>query len=210
MTADNNLSNMFKLFAVAFRPPAAGPWAEAVVSGSLRDDMAATWEALDLVAEACSTFRTCMDGYVGRDADEVMHELRIEQTRLFIGENPPVENSEGTWLQRHNGVAKPIRMINNHTVAVTEFMKSCGVVRQLKYNDCIDYVENECDFCGHLATVPDELKERGIDPLEKLDEFMDQHMSRWIPGFCDEVISLTKTDYYRGVCTLLRAFVKEF
>lgn len=210
MAANSNLSNMFRLFAIAFRPPSKGPWVDAVVSGSLRDDMKATWDALELPTEPLDTFCESLDVYVGRDPEDVLHALRREETRLFIGPDPLVENSEGTWLQRNNGVKKPIRMINQYSVAVTDFMRSCGVARQEKYNDCIDYLENECDFCGLLATQPDYFINLDCDPLEKLEEFVREHLMRWVPGFCDEVIKETKEPFYVGVCVLVKAFVQEF
>ncbi len=210
MAADPNISVLFKLFAVAFRPPTIGAWTDSLVSGSLRDDIAATWTALELPKEPLAEFCAQIDGYTGRDAEEVLHEIRREETRLFIGENPLVENSEGTYLQRKHGVKKPIRMINQHSIAVADFMRSCGVTRQEKYNDCIDYLENECDFCGYLATEPRYLIDGGIDPLDKLDEFVNNHMLLWVPGFCAEIVAETKVSYYAGVALLMGAFIQEF
>ncbi|NTU88733.1 MAG: molecular chaperone TorD family protein [Actinobacteria bacterium] len=210
MAINQNLPNMFKLFAVAFRPPSIGAWTDAIVSGALRDDMKASWEALELSQQPLDEFCAFLDYYVGRDVQDVLHEIRVEETRLFIGENPIVENSEGTWRQRKNGVKKPIRMINQHSIAVADFMRDCGIVRNEKYNDCIDYLENECDFCGFLATCPQYLIDMGLDPLDKLDEFINTHMMEWVPGFCNEVIAETKVPFYSGVCILMKAFIQEF
>ena len=81
--------------------------------------------------------------------------------------------------------AHPIRMINNHSVAVADFMKECGVVRKGKYNDCIDYLSNEFDFCGHLAdggtlSVPSD-----IDAAERLQAFADEHLLSLIHIFSE-------------------------
>lgn len=210
MAANHNVSVLFKLFAVAFRPPTIGAWIDSIVSGSLRNDIETTWVALGLPKEPLAEFCIKLDEYAERDTEEVLHELRREETRLFIGENPLIENSEGTYLQRKNGVKQPIRMISQHSVAVADFMRSCGVTRQEKYNDCIDYLENECDFCGYLATEPQYLIDLGIDPLNKLDEFVNDHMLLWVPGFCSEVKTETKVSYYAGIALLMGAFLLEF
>ena len=210
MAMNPSISALFKLFAVAFRPPQAGAWTNSISSGSLANDIASCWQALELPKEPLDAFLESTKPYIGRDPESLLHELRVEETRLFIGDGPLVENTEGTWLQARAGIAKPIRMINNHTASVTEFMKSCGVVRQPKYNDCIDYVENECDFAGYLASEPEALAELGLDAADKLDEFASEHMKRWLPGFCDDVRSATDVAYYRGICTLLKAFLEEF
>lgn len=210
MAINPSISAVFKLFAVAFRPPASGPWVESIASGSLARDMESCWRALELDEKPLAAFANALASYEGREPEAILHELRIEATRLFIGDGPLVENTEGTWLQAHAGVKKPIRMINSHTVAVTEFMKSCGVVRQPKYNDCIDYVENECDFAGYVASEPAALAEIGSDAAAKLDEFIASHMQLWIPGFCDEVMAQSDCPYYQGICTLMKAFIGEF
>lgn len=210
MPVNPNISVLFRLFAVAFRPPARGSWMDAVTSGSLAHDIETTWRALMLAEEP---LLTCLDGlkqYEGADAERTLHALRIDETRLFVGENPLVENSEGTWLQREHGVKTPIRMINRHTQEVADFMRACGVARRDKYNDCIDYIENELDFCGYLASDPQELRNRGIDPLEKLDEFAESHLQKWVPGFCMQVAEEAGEPYYPAVCAALEAFVKEF
>lgn len=210
MGINHTVSILFRLFAVAFRPPAIGAWADSIVSGSLCNDMTAAWAALELPEGPLAEFCAKLDVYAGRDAEEVLHELRREETRLFIGEDPLVENAEGTYLQRKHGVRHPVRMIGQHSVAVADFMKSCGVTRQERYNDCIDYLENECDFCGYLATEPQYLIDLGVDPLGKLDEFAHNHMLLWVPSFCAEVVSETKAPYYAGIALLMGAFIQEF
>lgn len=210
MAMNPNISAIFKLLAVAFRPPQSGAWTRAITSGSLACDLQNCWRSLELPDRPINIFADALDDYEERDEDDVLHELRIEATRLFIGDGPLVENTEGTWLQAHAGVKKPIRMINNHTAKVTAFMKSCGVVRQQKYNDCIDYIENEYDFAGYLASEPAALSDMGIDAADKLDEFVAVHMTKWIPGFCDEVCERTKEPYFIGICTLAKAFLEEF
>lgn len=210
MSMNPSISAVFKLLAVAFRPPQAGAWANSIASGSLARDLQNCWQSLELPNGPIDSFSSALKKYEGRDEDGVLHELRIEATRLFIGDGPLVENTEGTWLQAHAGIKKPIRMINNHTAEVTAFMKSCGVVRQQKYNDCIDYIENELDFAGYLASEPATLDEIGVNAADKLDEFVNAHMKKWVPGFCDEVCERTNEPYYTGVCTLAKAFLEEF
>lgn len=111
------LGIMFKLLAVAWRPPTAGPWIEAVASGMMARDLVEASAALELSPAAIEMFSAALSTYEGADVEEALHVIRREETRLFIGPDPVVENSEGTWLQRAHGVAHPIRMINNHSVA---------------------------------------------------------------------------------------------
>lgn len=205
---NTTLGALFKLLAVAWRPPTAGPWMEALTSGMMARDLAEAARALDLPEGAIAACAEALAGYEGADPVEVLHALRRDETRLFIGDNPVVENSEGTWLQRAHGVAHPVRMINNHSVAVADFMRECGVTRREKYNDCIDYLSNELDFCGYLADEVPALEAAGIDGIARLEAFIDEHLSQWVPGFCDEVAAEAREPFYRGLAGLTGAFMR--
>lgn len=214
------LGAMFKLLAVAWRPPTAGPWVEAVTSGLMARDLVQVAAELELSKEAIGTFSETFATYEAAAPEEVLHRLRRDETRLFIGLDPVVENAEGTWLQREHGVAHPVRMINNHSVAVADFMKECGVVRREKYNDCIDYLFNELDFCGYLADRPiadsagedadaEDAAGESSEAIEQLETFIDEHLGQWVPGFCAEVTAEAREPFYRGLAVLTNAFVQK-
>ena len=204
----NNLGNMFKLFSVAFTPHTADS-IRVVTNGILLDDISQTWRALELPEEALSSFTESMEAYRGRDADEVLHELRVDWAHLFMGNPPRVTNTEGVWRFRAEG-RDTVRMINRHTNEVADFMRKCGVKRHPTYNDCIDYVENECDFASFLANGPEYLTEIGQDSIDLLEDFMHDHMLKWVPGFCIDVQREAMSPYYRAVAGLMGEFLKEF
>jgi len=203
------LGTMFRLFSVAYQPPTR-ELAELVVNGALARDVCGVWEALELDAASCEAFGAGLAGYAGRDAEDVLHELRRENTRLFLGKRPLVENSEGPWRKKKQGSEVVALMVNSYSTEVADFMRYCGVVKAQGYNDCVDYIENECDFAGFLADQPAYLAEHGMDATELLERFIDEHMKLWVDGFCADVLAETECPYYRAVCTLMRAFMAEF
>lgn len=204
-----NLGAMFKLFSTAFEPPAVS-LAESLVSGALCDDMRATWNALDLPRPAIDAFCQRLACYRQCDAPRAMHEIRRDATWMFLGDKPRVTNSEGLWRKKAEGKTNAVLVINSYSIEVAEFMRRCGVVRARGYNDCVDYVETECEFAGFLADIPQHLIEAGEDPLALLEEFMDEHMKLWIPGFCEEVERVARTVYYQELGKLLGEYIKEF
>lgn len=200
--AQTALGNMFRLLSTAFQPPTER-LAGIVASGALARDVAATWHELDLPDNDSAAFAgTLSQAYENRDSNTVMHELRCENTRLFLGDRPLVENSEGPWRKRAEGKQGAALMVNSYSVEVADFMRSCGVERKAGYNDCIDYVENEFEFAAMLT-------ERGADALEQLEEFIAGHLKIWLPGFCNDVIAQTRTPYYRALCELTDKLVDE-
>ncbi|MBQ9021005.1 MAG: molecular chaperone TorD family protein [Eggerthellaceae bacterium] len=208
MSEASYLGNMFKLFSVAFTP-ATQQIVKVIVEGTLADDMATTWRALSLPDDAIDSFLTTMQEYRGRDAEEVLHELRIDWAHMYMGDKPRVTNTEGLWRFRAEG-RDTVRMINRYTNEVADFMRECGVKRQQQYNDCIDYIENECDFAAFLANGPEYLAEMGKDNIELLGDFMDDHMLKWAPGFCEDVQREAQTPYYRALAALMGVFLNEF
>ena len=200
--AQTALGNMFRLLSTAFQPPTER-LAGLVVSGALARDIATTWRELDLPDNDAAAFvGTLSQAYENRDSNTVMHELRCENTRLFLGDRPLVENSEGPWRKRAKGKQGAALIVNSYSVEVADFMRSCGIERKAGYNDCIDYVENEFEFAAMLT-------EQGEGALEQLEEFIAGHLKIWLPGFCDDVIAQTKTPYYRVLCELTDKLVDE-
>lgn len=207
--AQTALGNMFRLLSTAFQPPTER-LAGLVTSGALARDIAATWGALDLPDDDAAAFADALSqAYGNRDANTVLHELRRENTRLFLGDRPLVENSEGPWRKRAEGKRGAALMVNSYSVEVADFMRSCGIERRLGYNDCIDYIENEFEFAALLAESPTYLAEQGKDALGLLEEFIAGHLKIWLPGFCGDVIAQTKTPYYWALCELTGRLVDK-
>ncbi len=201
-----SLGIVFKLFSVAFEPPTL-PLAQAVTSGSLQRDMKTVWDDLELDDKAITEFINAISVYKDRDSDDVLHELRRETTRIFLGDKPLIANSEGMWRMRFEG-RQAVLIINSYSLEVAQFMRKCGVVKTEKYNDCIDYIELECDFASILAENPQYLIELDKDPGQLLSDFIDNHMKLWIPGFCSDVQNTSRVVYYQALCKLMNEFVE--
>lgn len=202
------LQNAFELFSLVLQPPTEA-WMDAVVSGELASQLVEIWAALELDPQLANAFETDMQGYRGRDAEDVLHELAREATRLHYGDGQLVRNTEGLWRLNSEG-REGVFIINRYARQVSDFMRECGVVRAGSYNDSMDSIENECYFMSILASSPAYLVDAGRDPQELFERFMDEHMKVWVPGFCDQVCQNTRAVYYRAVCMLLKTFVESF
>lgn len=82
------------------------------------------------------------------------------------------------------------------------------MVRKGKYNDCIDYLSNEFDFCGYLADGGTLSVSADIDAAERLQAFVDEHLCAWVPGFCVEVEAESAEPFYRGLAVLTGEFAR--
>ena len=114
MTA-TSLSNLFSLLSIGFAAPTIER-AVIVADGTFARDVCSTAEALGLPAEVVSDFATEMQAYEGRNAEEVMHEIRREYTRLFMLDRL-IENTEGAWRKKAAGQTQVFYMITDTSPA---------------------------------------------------------------------------------------------
>lgn len=205
MTA-TSLSNLFSLLSIGFAAPTIER-AVIVADGTFARDVCSTAEALGLPAEAVSDFAAEMQAYEGRNAEEVMHEIRREYTRLFMLDRL-IENTEGAWRKKAAGQTQVFYMINDIAMEVQDFMHSCGVVRPAGYNESVDRIDNEWQFCSILATNPEYLSEQNISAEEKLEQFVDEHIKAWVPGMCTQLKEESRIPYYRALAILQAALVE--
>ena len=206
--AQSALSNMFALLSLAFRNPAS-QFAELLVSGSFAHDVAETWRLLALPDDVAARFSAAIASACDAScADEALHLLRREHTRLFLGDRPLVTNSEGPWRKKAEGKQGVALMVNSYSLEVADFMRSCGVTRRQGYNDCVDYIENEFDFAALLASGPLVPGTPVDDSLDMLERFIHEHLLLWVPGFCADIERETRSDYYQTLAALTATFME--
>lgn len=181
--------------------------AQLVISGSLQKGFFDRWAAVGLQEEIIIGVCENMLHYQGKEADEVMHELRQDYTRLFLGEAPLVSHSEGVWRCRQEGYSRPPLIVNPHSLEVQKFQQSCGVVKADGFNDSVDTVDVECEFAAYLASAPKMPEGLGKTSDQAYREFLESHMKRWIPGFCQDVREAANTIYYKNVVDLLDGLI---
>lgn len=200
------LSNLFDLMATANEcptPETVGIYTE----GLLKNDFETVWNALELPVEPLSAFADALERYIGMDESQALAELRREYTRLFLTDNRLIMNCQGPWKSKKEGKEKVLFMVNAFSTEISDFMHFCGVVRSEGYNDSMDMVENEWRFCSILASNPPELSEKGVDPLAKLDEFIDRYMKAWIPEYAQEVAQATRVPYFAALAKIQSDFL---
>lgn len=156
-----------ELLALSFRYPDAvlaevvcnGEWADA--ANEIAAVVGVDWSAGDLVGDAavpgCDDAGDAGDagdaddsGDAG-DADKLLHALRAEATRLFVGSPEPVISPyEGVWRANDDGV-DALLFVNPHSMEVERFCKACGLGRPEGTNEPLDYVATELELLEYLA-----------------------------------------------------------
>ena len=200
----------YELLAFTFRYP--GPeLAEAAASGEWADAAREVAEALAL--ELPEGWGEGLAGYGGRDAGELLHALRAEATRLFVGApEPAVSPYEGVWRATDDGV-QALLFVNPHSMEVERFMKSCGVGRPEGTNEPLDCADAELEFLQYLASLELEAVREGDDEAAlkaRRDSlgFLQSHLLSWIDDFRKEVEKHADTSFYLGLCEMTKGWLE--
>lgn len=127
--------------------------------------------------------------------DETFTEIGIDFRHLFSGSEkhpPPCES-----LYNYPVGDKP-RLWGRMTEEVRELYRSAGLMIDEEIDLIPDHVSAELLFMGYLI-------DNGLEEVQA--EFLDEHLLKWIPPFCEEVKNRAETTFYKEVADLLKEFI---
>ena len=138
--------------------------------------------------------------------DNHLNNLALEYTRLFIGPGKHIVPYESVYRDNENA------LWSETTVEVKDFIESSGLKYSSNRSDLPDHIGVELEFMQRLTCHEKEAwarddKETAIRCLEYEKRFIDEHLSQWVPIFCDKVKKETRTAFYREMAELTRQFI---
>ncbi len=138
--------------------------------------------------------------------DETVEALAVEYTSLFVGPGPHLTPCESVW--RGGGGL----LWGESTAQVKRFIEDSGLRFQPDWSGLPDHVSVELEFMGRLCSHEAGLwgaAERLGDLrmcLETEEGFLCDHLSAWVPSFCDRVAERSD-GYYGQMARLARDFL---
>ena len=205
---------LWELLAFSLRYPGA-ELAEAVASGEWAEAAREVADALGLpLPEGCADGPATADD---RTPDALLHSLRAEATRLFVGApDAACSPYEGVHRASEDGV-QALLFVNPHSMEVERFMRSCGLGQPEGTNEPLDHAATECELLQYLAMLEAGLAEppEGLDPADlpggspaaAYDEFLENHARAWMPRFAERLAAESREPFYRAAAQLLSAAV---
>lgn len=198
-----------ELLAFSFRYPDRS-LAKAVSSGEWAEAAREVWAELELALP--EGWDEGLASCAGSDPETLLHALRVEATRLFVGApEPAVSPYEGVWRAADEGV-QTLLFVNPHSMDVERFMKSCGVGHREGTNEPLDHVATELEFLQWLymaatgeAGAPAEADAPNDGWAGAADRFLDEHAQVWMPRFARKVMEESREPFYRCAAALLEA-----
>ncbi len=142
-------------------------------------------------------------------SNQTIGELQDDYTRLFVGPGkviaPPWESVQ---------LGKERLTFQEQTLEVRGWYRRFGLQSEKLYHEPDDHIGLEMAFLAHLA-------QRGLLSIEQGNqaeleqslqaqrEFIEQHLGKWAPAFCEEVFQKAATPFYRGLALLARGALTE-
>jgi TorA maturation chaperone TorD len=151
------------------------------------------------------------DDFVSRPADELIEDLAVEYTRLFLGPGKHVSPHESVHHERDDGDWG--RLWGASTVEVKKFIETAGLQYKDDFTDMPDHISVEFEFMQKVIEKERAAWEEGDGDaalyclkMEKM--FIDDHLITWIPRFCDEVTADAGLSFYREMARITKSFIE--
>jgi len=151
------------------------------------------------------------EDFLKKDDTVLIEDLAVEYTRLFLGPGRHISPHESVHHERDDGDWG--KLWGGSTVDVKKFIESAGLHYQTEYSGLPDHISVELEFMGALAM--EEALAWGKNDAERAEycrqiqrKFMDWHLSKWIPKFCDKVIPHAELPFYREMAKVTKSFMQ--
>jgi len=138
----------------------------------------------------------------GKEVGEIYEDLVDEFTLLFIGPyNLPVQPYETIWVDE--------KMAGQSLLSLKNDYREAGISKSKAYPEPEDHIAFELMFMHHLCEIGLSAKddEKLVKTLQIQIDFMDNHIMKWVPDFCEKMIEYEKSDFYKGIAKITRGFL---
>lgn len=201
---------VYRFLSSIYLQPVSRDFTRRVVDKSLYPDLSAISFVKMLpadIVEGTELMKKFANNSRGKSVEVLSRELSVERIHLFGGISP----SYGP-PPPYEAVYKEGRVIGESTMeALRKYLKA-GVRLSDECREMPDHIGIELGFMQFLCEREFKAWRSGkfndvIEYLTMEREFMNEHMAKWIPAFCDEAIIQTKDDFYLGISKITRGFI---
>jgi TorA maturation chaperone TorD len=150
------------------------------------------------------------DIFSQKNQEKLLEDLAVEYARLFLGPDKHISPHESVHHQRDDGDW------GTHwgasTVDVKKFIESAGLEYKQEYSGMPDHISAELDFmaeaAGREAQAIEEKDWEGALYCQKIEKkFIYEHLLKWIPTFCDKIISQAEISFYGDLADVTKKFI---
>ncbi len=153
-----------------------------------------------------------MKEFLLKPEKEQLEDLAVEYSRLFLGPGKHVSPHESVHHKREDGQWG--KLWGASTAEVKQFIEATGLGYSDDFKGLPDHITVEFEFMQQLTLREEQAwKEEDSDKaaacrnVEK--KFIEEHLIRWIPVFCEKVIQDSQLPFYRSFAELTKNFIEH-
>ena len=142
---------------------------------------------------------------------ELLENLAVDYARLFLGPGKHISPHESVHHQKNNGQWG--QLWGESTVADKKFIESSGLHYNSDYTGLPDHISVELEFMQQVTLREEQAwseqdKDTALSCLKNEKKFIEEHLARWIPSFCEKVINEAELPFYREIAGLTKKFIE--
>jgi TorA maturation chaperone TorD len=162
------------------------------------------------IKEVLSEMGLRYDIFSQKDQDQLIEDLAVEYARLFLGPDKHISPHESVHHQRDDGDWGT--HWGGSTVDVKKFIETAGLEYKQDYTGMPDHISVELDFMKEAAEreaqAIEEKDWEGALYCQKMEKkFICDHLIKWIPAFCDKIISQAELSFYGDLADVTKDFI---
>lgn len=152
-----------------------------------------------------------IDGLMQKPEAELLEDLAVEYTRLFLGPGKHISPHESVHHEREDGQWG--KLWGASTVEVKKFIEATGLSYTDDYKGMPDHISVEFEFMQQLILREeqawmDEDADKAASCRQVEKKFIKEHLIRWVPAFCEMVIQEAELPFYHAMAALTRSFIE--
>ncbi len=152
-----------------------------------------------------------MNDLMQKPEAELLEDLAVEYTRLFLGPGKHISPHESVHHQREDGQWG--KLWGASTVEVKKFIEATGLSYTDDYKGMPDHISVEFEFMQQLILREeqawmDEDRDKAVACRQVEKKFIEEHLIRWIPNFCEKVMQAAELPFFRSLAVLTCSFIE--
>jgi len=180
----------------------AREFADDLVNGRVRFQELTSLEINAELSEGFRLLKEFMKKSKGKKVDALYEDLRDEYTLLFIGPfKLPVQPYEAWWVSG--------KLRGEPLVKLKRDYRKAGIVKSREFVEIEDHIAFELKFMHYLCeeALSADTQERLKECLKLQREFLDNHILKWMPNYCDALYEYKLSDFYKGIAKITKGFI---
>ncbi len=200
-TAAGNRSNIYGMLALVYRQEMSSDLLKQVKGTQFLEILT------DLEAEGTEE----IDAFLQKPEAELLEDLAVEYTRLFLGPGKHISPHESVHHQRDDGQWG--KLWGASTTEVKKLVESTGLTYSEDFKGLPDHIAVELEFMQQLTLREEQAwmdadADAAVSCRQTEKKFIEGHLVRWIPDFCKNVMQQAELPFYRALAALTRSFIE--